>query len=108
MNLPCPSRPGLKDGMLLAFRTLPRVVTILSSATASTAALTIVPRHVLGGPGPVAPSATIHICLMGCGTLGLGHRMGRVQTPDLQGVAVCDRWRTGDSKSQGDSIREVL
>jgi len=31
-------------------------------------ALTVVPRHVLGGPGYVAPSDKITIAYIGCGT----------------------------------------
>lgn len=45
----------------------------LGGAAATAAAFTIVPRHVLGGAGHVAPSEKINICLIGCGTMGLGH-----------------------------------
>ncbi|MDI6451331.1 Gfo/Idh/MocA family oxidoreductase [Anaerobaca lacustris] len=67
----------------------------LSGTAASAAAFTIVPRHVLGGVGNVAPSEKINICLIGCGTMGLGHLMARVRTPELQVVAVCDPEKDG-------------
>jgi hypothetical protein len=67
----------------------------LSAAAASAAAFTVVPRHVLGGAGHVAPSKRINLCLIGCGTMGLGHLMSRVKTPDLQVVAVCDPEKDG-------------
>ncbi|MHC1767990.1 MAG: Gfo/Idh/MocA family protein [Verrucomicrobiia bacterium] len=67
----------------------------LGGAAATAAAFTIVPRHVLGGAGHVAPSEKINSCLIGCGTMGLGHLMNRVRTPDLQVVAVCDPEKDG-------------
>ena len=50
------------------------------------AAFTIVPRHVLGGPGFVAPSDQITKAIIGVGGIGYNHhfeREGRL-------VAVCD------------------
>ena len=38
--------------------------------SAAAAALAVVPRHVLGGPGQVAPSETITAGLVGCGGQG--------------------------------------
>jgi predicted dehydrogenase len=67
----------------------------LGGTAASAAAFTIVPRHVLGGDGNTAPSEKINICLIGCGTMGLGHLMARVRTPELQVVAVCDPEKDG-------------
>ena len=61
------------------------------SATAATAAtISIVPRHVLGGQGHVAPSDKITVANIGCGTQGLREMPGMLQNPDLQVVAVCD------------------
>ncbi|MFO8012254.1 MAG: Gfo/Idh/MocA family oxidoreductase [Phycisphaerae bacterium] len=67
----------------------------LRGTVASAAALSIVPRHVLGGVGHIAPSEKINFSLIGCGTMGLGHLMGRVRTPDLHVVAVCDPEKDG-------------
>jgi len=62
----------------------------LGYAAASTAAFTLVPRHVLGGPGQVAPSEKLTMALIGCGFQGLSELMGMLATPELQIVAVCD------------------
>lgn len=62
----------------------------LSSTAAAAATFSIVPRHVLGGEGHVAPSDKITIANIGCGTQGLREMPGLLQHPDLQVVAVCD------------------
>jgi len=51
-----------------------------------TAAFTIVPRHVLGGPGFTAPSDQITKAIIGVGGIGYGHHFGR----EGRLVAVCD------------------
>lgn len=43
---------------------------IRRTASVAAAAFTIVPRHVLGGPGFVPPSETINIALVGAGGMG--------------------------------------
>jgi hypothetical protein len=58
--------------------------------TAGAAAVTLVPRHVLGGPGYVAPSDRIAVAYVGCGTQGLRQLMPALEKPDLRIVAVCD------------------
>ena len=62
----------------------------LGCSAATTAALTIVPRHVLGGPGQVAPSEKITMALIGCGMQGLSELTGMLAAPEIQFVAVCD------------------
>lgn len=62
----------------------------LGATAASAAAITIVPRHVLGGPGHVAPSDKTTLAYIGCGTQGLTEMMGMLKIPELQIVAVCD------------------
>jgi hypothetical protein len=62
----------------------------LESTAASTAALTIVPRHVLGGPNYIAPSEKLTLALIGCGTQGLTEMLGQLAMPEVQMVAVCD------------------
>src|SRR5580698_9733492 len=57
---------------------------------AATAAFTIVPRHVLGGPSVVAPSDKIRLAYIGTGTQGLREMMWLLPIPDIQIVAVCD------------------
>src|SRR5881296_686060 len=56
---------------------------------AAAAAFTIVPRHVLGGPGYVAPSEKITLAHIGCGTQGLREMLAMLAMPDVQIVAVC-------------------
>ncbi len=56
-------------------------------ATAAAAAFTIVPRHVLGGPGQKAPSEKLNIAGIGIGGMGAGN------LTNLEGeniVALCD------------------
>ena len=57
---------------------------------ATTAAATIVARHVLGGPRFVPPSDRVNVGYVGCGTQGLRQLIPALQRPDLRIVAVCD------------------
>lgn len=62
----------------------------LAGGLAAGAAFTIVPRHVLGGPGRTAPSEILNHCVIGIGGMGRGH-LGYVNG-DKTGrlAAVCD------------------
>jgi hypothetical protein len=62
----------------------------ISSAAATAATITVVPRYVLGGTGYVAPSDKITVANIGCGTQGLREMPWLLQNPDIQVVAVCD------------------
>ena len=53
-------------------------------------ALTIVPRHVLGGSGFIAPSDKITLAYIGTGTQGLRELLPLLKIPELQIIAVCD------------------
>ena len=59
-------------------------------AAAGAAAFTIVPRHVLGGPGYVPPSDKITLAYIGVGTQGLREMPPLLRAPEIQIVAVCD------------------
>jgi hypothetical protein len=59
-------------------------------AAAGVAAFTIVPRHVLGGPGYVPPSDKITLAYVGAGTEGIREMPPLLHAPDIQIVAVCD------------------
>ncbi|MCY2988597.1 MAG: Gfo/Idh/MocA family oxidoreductase [Planctomycetota bacterium] len=61
----------------------------LGSAVAS-GLFTIVPRHVLGGRGYVAPSGKIRLAHIGMGTQGFREIGGLLADPHVQLVAVCD------------------
>ncbi len=63
--------------------------TFLGSAVASSA-FTIVPRHVLGGTGHVAPSEKITLAHIGMGTQGFNELGSLLAEPQIQIVAVCD------------------
>lgn len=61
-------------------------------AFAATAAslFTIVPRHVLGGQGVVAPSDQVTLAAIGMGRQGMTISMELLARPDVRMVAVCD------------------
>ena len=59
-------------------------------AAAASAGFTIVPRHVIGGPGVVAPSDKITLAYIGTGTQGLREMLRFLAIPEIQIVAVCD------------------
>jgi len=69
----------------------------LKYTAASTAAFTIVPRHVLGGPNQVAPSNKITLAHIGCGTQGLREMLGLLAMPEVQIVSVCDPVKDGNN-----------
>jgi predicted dehydrogenase len=60
------------------------------TAAASTAALTIIPRRVLGGPGYTPPSDRINLAVVGMGRQGMFVMMNMMQLPEIQVVSVCD------------------
>lgn len=59
-------------------------------SAAVSGAFTIVPRHVLGGNGYVAPSDKITLAHIGMGTQGFNELGGLLAEPEIQIVAVCD------------------
>ena len=86
----------------------------IGTAAATAATITVVPRHVLGGPGFIAPSDKITVANIGCGTQGLREMPGLLQNPELQVVSVCDvnKFTTDylDWSAEGirNSIRQTL
>lgn len=74
---------------------LSRRTFVLGGTTAVAVALTVVPRHVLGGAGVVAPSEKITLAYVGCGTQGLREMLGMLAAPEIQIVAVCDPVKDG-------------
>src|SRR6266705_1237267 len=67
------------------------------TAGAAATAFTIVPRHVLGGPGYVAPSEKITLAHIGCGTQGFREMSALLAMPEIQIVAVCDPGKKGNN-----------
>jgi len=63
---------------------------------ATTAAVTLASRHVLGGPRHVPPSDRIHVGYVGCGTQGIRQLMEALPRAELRITAVCDPNRRSD------------
>ena len=61
----------------------------LAHAAAATVA-TIVPRHVLGGPGHVSPSEKTTLAAIGLGGQGSQNLVSLMQYPEVQVLALCD------------------
>ncbi|MGW8179740.1 MAG: gfo/Idh/MocA family oxidoreductase, partial [bacterium] len=59
-------------------------------STVASGAFTIVPRHVLGGSGFVAPNDKITLAHIGMGTQGFNELGALLEAPEVQIVAVCD------------------
>ncbi len=59
-------------------------------SAAGAAALTIVPRHVLGGPGYVPPSDMLTLASIGVGAQGTRVMMDFLKEPDVRIIAVAD------------------
>lgn len=64
--------------------------TFIKHSAAAAASLTIVPRHVLGGPGQVAPSDKVNIAIVGAGGQGRSNLRPLFEQPDAQIIAVAD------------------
>jgi myo-inositol 2-dehydrogenase / D-chiro-inositol 1-dehydrogenase len=60
----------------------------LKSSVATFAGISIVPRHVLGGPGQTPPSEMLTRAVIGCGGMGMGHVKSINTACKL--LAVCD------------------
>lgn len=63
---------------------------LLVNSTLATAAVTIVPRYVLGGSGFVAPSDRVNIAVIGTGGQGITNIKALFQEPDARFVAIAD------------------
>ena len=61
----------------------------MTKFSAAAFAATIVPRHVLGGPGYVTPSETLRVAAIGCGGMG-GGDVSTISKLGAQFVALCD------------------
>jgi predicted dehydrogenase len=68
---------------------------VLLAGAAASAAVSIIPRHVLGGPGFVAPSDKVTLAYVGCGTQGIREMITMLGVPDIQIVAACDPVKDG-------------
>ncbi|GAC1430565.1 MAG: Gfo/Idh/MocA family oxidoreductase [Terriglobales bacterium] len=86
----------------------------MEQTTKAALGFSIVPRHVLGGPGYTPPSDRVNIAFVGVGSQGLRVMLRFLREPDVLGVAVCDPNKTGDRHPLWDthefcnSVRELL
>lgn len=62
----------------------------IGGAASALAGFTIVPRHVLGGPGFVPPSEKVNIAIVGCGGQGRTNIRSLFEQPDAQIIAIAD------------------
>ncbi len=62
----------------------------VTQAAGAISAFTIIPRHILGGTGYVAPSEKLNIAIIGCGGQGRTNTRQLLQAKDVQVVAVAD------------------
>jgi predicted dehydrogenase len=62
----------------------------LRTVAGTVAAATIVPRHVLGGPGFIAPSDKVNIAIIGAGGQGRTNARSLFEHADAQIIAVAD------------------
>ncbi len=62
----------------------------IGGTASAIAGFTIIPRHVLGGPGFVAPSEKINIAIIGCGGQGRTNVRSLFEQGDAQIIAVAD------------------
>src|SRR6266436_6229600 len=75
-------------------RGLSRRQFVVTGGVAATA-FTIIPRHVLGGAGYVAPSENITLACIGFGTQAIREIGAILASPDVQIVAMCDVEKDG-------------
>ena len=67
----------------------------MTTAASAVAATTILPRHVLGGPGFVAPSDKVNVAVIGVGGQGRSNLRSLFQEADCQVIAIadpCEEW----------------
>jgi Predicted dehydrogenases and related proteins len=86
----------------------------IGGVTTAALGVTLIPRHVLGGVGFIAPSDKINVAYIGCGTQGLREMQGMLDLPEIQIVAVCDPQKKAinyydwDPQSLRDQIRTAI
>ncbi len=62
----------------------------LLGAAAAMAAFSVVPRHVLGGPGHTAPSEKVNVAIIGTGGQGIVNMKQLFNEPAARVMALCD------------------
>ena len=67
----------------------------LIAKSATLAAFSIVPRHVLGGPGHTSPSDQLNVAVIGTGGQGITNIKNLLTHSDVKITAICDVARFG-------------
>lgn len=62
----------------------------MRNSVAVGATVSIVPRHVIGGKGYVAPSEKVNVAIIGAGGMGMRNAKSLLHEAEAQVVAVCD------------------
>jgi hypothetical protein len=62
----------------------------IGNTAVAAAGFSIVPRHVLGGAGFIAPSDKINLAIIGCGGQGRTNVRALLQQEDVQIISVAD------------------
>jgi len=62
----------------------------IGTTAAASIALTVLPRHVIGGKGFVAPSDKLNLAYIGCGSQGIREMHDLIKNPRVQITSVCD------------------
>lgn len=84
------------------------------TTTTAAAGITIIPRHVLGGVGYIAPSDRLNIACIGTGTQGTRVMLQLLKLPEIQIVSVADpvkedtRYQNWGQHELRDNIREAI
>ena len=74
----------------------------LKSSALAFAGITLIPRHVLGGPGFIAPSDKLRVASIGIGGMGYGDLTGVHKSGKVDIIALCDVDDTRAAKGRQD------
>jgi predicted dehydrogenase len=74
----------------------------LKGSAMAVAGFYIVPRHVLGGPGYIAPSDKLRVASIGVGGMGYGDVSGVFRSGKAEIIALCDVDDTRAAKARQD------
>ncbi len=83
----------------------------MTTAASTAAAVTILPRHVLGGPRFVAPSDKVNVAIVGVGGQGRTNVRALFQEDDCQIIALadpCERWDLSPYYYGGEAGRDPV
>ncbi|MEY3643730.1 MAG: hypothetical protein RLZZ207_424, partial [Bacteroidota bacterium] len=74
----------------------------IKSSALAFAGITLIPRHVLGGPGFIAPSDKLRVASIGIGGMGYGDLSGVHKSGKVDIIALCDVDDTRAAKGRQD------